>query len=129
MIAVLLVGVVLAPQARDPVEIWALLGYFRVGVVVVAAFLARFRRGAAGDWWFGFAVGSWVHLTLDEYSELWTPRVLMPIPLGTGSGEDVLFITAGITGWTGSAARLVNSVVPSLTVSGLFASFRLLFLF
>lgn len=63
---ILVAGLVLALVRAErgivssSLEGWAnLTSYLTVASLVIATYSARYRKGAAADWWFGFALGGW----------------------------------------------------------------------
>src|SRR5689334_18249141 len=38
--------------------------YASVTILAIATYRARYRRGRAADWWFGFALGGWSYYLL-----------------------------------------------------------------
>jgi hypothetical protein len=66
MMAVVAVVAIGVASLRNPslVLIGALL-YIRVGLVLYGTFAARYGRGSAAAWWFGFAAFGWASLMLN----------------------------------------------------------------
>jgi hypothetical protein len=49
----------------SPQEAWANIArYLAASLLVVATYLARYRKSRQGDWWFGFALGGWAYWLL-----------------------------------------------------------------
>jgi hypothetical protein len=70
MVLVAFTAASLAPL-QNPTATWrGLLMYLKVGPLLYATFRARYGRGRAADWWFGFAAFGWACLGLNA-SQVW----------------------------------------------------------
>ncbi len=76
LMMMVVLGAIAFASLSNPTKIWlGLLMYLKTGLLLYAAFRARYGRGPSADWWFGFAVFGWGYLSLDvAWRSLWFRR-------------------------------------------------------
>jgi hypothetical protein len=102
--------------------------YLTVAVLCAATYLARYRKGNEGAWWFGFSLSGWAFFALLVDSIAWSALAstntitgLLPLPVVTlfMSAREIAETTARhrpIGPWE-NRARILNSMLILLVAS------------